>query len=213
MGKLRLPEAEILEFPYGVGWAFFTFGGDEPYRIYLEAGDHELSLAVTLAELSDVVSKMETLCEKLGDLYLDMVMITGTDVDVYRDYDLYRQIPNFIESLNAYRQSISELENEVEEISGKKGGSTVSLLRNMRMVLDNMCDRPYEAHRFITNYYNVYCSLTAGLYEMSSMPLDISRILLASPQQDFVKPTAGFFAAWPFLFKSFSAPLSRITAR
>jgi ABC-type glycerol-3-phosphate transport system substrate-binding protein len=215
-GQTPFAEAEILEFPYGVGWAFFTFGGDEPYRIYLEAGDHELSLAVTLAELSDVVSKMETLCEKLGDLYLDMVMITGTDVDVYRDYDLYRQIPNFIESLNAYRQSISELENEVEEISGKKGGSTVSLLRNMRMVLDNMCDRPYEAHRFITNYYNVYCSLTAGLYEMSSMPLDISRILLASPQQDFVKPTAGFFRRVAFsvqkFFGSFVEDYSAVTS-
>lgn len=84
------------------------------------------------------------------------------------------------------------------------------------MVLDNMCDRPYEAHRFITNYYNVYCSLTAGLYEMSSMPLDISRILLASPQQDFVKPTAGFFRRVAFsvqkFFGSFVEDYSAVTS-
>ena len=214
-GKTPFTEAESLEFPYGVGWKFFTLGGDTPYKIYLEAGNHELSLSVTLAELSDVVDQMEALCEKLGDLYLDMVMITGTDIDVYRDYDLYHQIPNFVENLDTYRQTLSKLENAIEEISGKRGGTIASLLRNMRMVLDNMCSRPYEAHRYITNYYSVYCSLTAGLYDMSSLPLDIGRILLASPQQDFVKPSASIFHRVAFstqkFFGSFVEDYSAVT--
>ena len=52
----------------------------------------------------------------MGDLYLDIVMITGEDPDTNRDYELHKQIPEFEETLTDSLKKLNALSKDLNGI-------------------------------------------------------------------------------------------------
>lgn len=194
-GVTPFEEAKTLAFPYTYGWQFVTFGNEdgEPYQIYLEEGEHELSMSVTLGELAEIKARMEAITEVIGDLYVSITMITGDTVDVSRDYQLFNQIPNFNETLQETIDTMIALENDMKVIFGQESNSYIAQLENMRMIMKKMLDNPYNAHNYKSNYYTTYTGLAATVSDLANMPADIDRMMLVPSDYEFTKTSAGFF--------------------
>ncbi len=186
-GESPFLEANAIGFAYDDDWqqGFFSDKNEVPYLIYLTAGIHEIGLTVVPGETEDVNELLNTAVSALGTLYVEMSMITGETVDIYRDYDLFSQIPDMKERLELILKTLNAADTRLTEITGKNSGSQSSVIKNAARVIGQMIDNRYTAHRYISEYYTRYTALAATLSDMKNMPLDIDKLsLTASNEQN-----------------------------
>ena len=176
-GKTPFEEAKELRFAYDTGWQEYVFAdGDKPYYIYLEKGEHTLSLAVTLGEISEYYYRMNKVVTALGDMYLEMVMITGETPDVNRDYDLFSQIPGLSEVLTEFAESLELISRDMKKLSGNNGNQYTAAVNNMKRVIAQMLEARFIAHLYVQDYYTNYTTLSSWLGEMRKMPLALDEM-------------------------------------
>lgn len=182
-GETPFAEAENWAFPYANSWAYTCLKDEKnaPYRIYLEKGEHELTLDVCMGEMTPFRSRLEELTKVIGDLYVQIHMITGEFPDANRSYELFKQIPQFNETLAFLTEQLQQLADDMESSTGAQNSNLASSLRNMRRVMEIMLDNPYAAHQYKSDYYSNYNTVSSWLHEMTSMPLAIDAIYLQAP--------------------------------
>ncbi len=198
-GKTPFEEAENISFPYSTKWQFKEFADDknEDYLIYLTEGEHELSLSVTLSDIAEVFGRLGKIVSPLGDLYLDIVMITGETPDTNRDYELHNQIPDFEKILNDAYSQINDLTADIGtnlKVNGELNGA----LKNMARIIKEMTDNLYDAHLQVSSFYSAQQTLSAWLYDIKNMALSVDQIILASPDKEFDTPQANLFEKFKF---------------
>ncbi len=204
-GKLPFSEAKNIGFDYGNGWqqTVFKDPDNNPYLIYFSAGKHEIALSVVPGDIEEVRNLLKDAVEWLGDLYIDMTMITGETVDTYRDYDLFAQIPDMKSRLEKLSKTLSKAANLYKQATGQKSGSNYSVMQNMLRVVDQMLNNRYSAHQYKSEYYTRYTSLAATLYELKNMPLDLDKIALTAVGKDNAFREIGFFEKIAFSVERF----------
>ena len=209
-GKTPFYEAGNIPFAYSSKWQFEEFKDEEgnDYLIYLTAGSHKLSLSVTLSDTAEVFKRLKEVISALGDLYLDIVMITGEDPDTNRDYELHKQIPEFEETLT---DSLKKLNALSKDLNGnlKVNGELNGAVKNMSRVVKNMLDNVYDAHLQVKNYYTAQQTLSTWLYDIKNMSLALDQIILASPQKEFDTPKASFLERLKFFIIRYSESYSK----
>lgn len=193
-GKTPFTEAKGIRFPYCAKWSFFEWkNGEEPYYIWLDKGEHTLTLEVTMGVMSEYFYRLSDIVDKLGNKYIDIVKITGATPDANLDYELFRQIPDLNDTFKECREQLIVLAEDLEQFTGKRSSQYIAALNNMNRVLKIMCDSPYMAHQYVTDYYTNYSSLSSWLYDMKKMPLYIDTIQLAPVGEEFKNKDASFF--------------------
>ncbi len=206
-GKTPFAEATEIAFPYEVGWNFKEMqlvrdGQSEDMLIYLEEGEHTVSLTVSLADVAEVFSRLEKVVNSLGALYLDIVMITSESPDPQRDYELHKQIPGFVDTLNQNHAELSKLAEEIGDtlqVNGELQGAA----RNMARICKAMTDSLYEAHLQLSTYYSAHQTLSAWLYDIRKMDLSIDQIIFAAPDKEFVTPQVSWWKNTMFAVRRF----------
>lgn len=213
-GEQPFAEASNIKFNYDLDWKFMEYGYEEegqqvPYLVYLEAGkEHELALEVSLGALTEPIRALKDVMYDVGLLYRQIVSITGESPDYNRDYALYDQIPNFMENLEAYRDELNRIAEDIETIAGKSGSSNAATIRTMSASLDNMIEHRFYAHQYKSNYYSNYTSVSALVYTMMDMGLNLDYIAIAAPDYEFEDPAASWWESFSFSFQRFLASFS-----
>lgn len=216
-GEIPFIEAEEISFAYGTSWQNKTFADENgnAYMIYLEAGTREISLEATPGPVAQVSQLLNDSVAELGDLYMDITMITGETVDNYRSYDLFNSVSNMEERITACYENLKKATETLESIGKNGSGSYDSTIKAMLQVLQKMFDNKYNSHRYVSDYYSKYCSLASVLNEMRDMPLDIDRIILASPEEEIEYDDVGIFSKMSFsvnkFFRSFISDYNNIS--
>ena len=211
-GKTPFTEAKSLNFSYDTQWKEYTFGAKEgkkvtPYYIWLEAGKHTISLEVTLNELAEAYDRLFDIVEAIGDMYLQIVMITSETPDVNRSYELFRQIPTFTEVLEKASKDLRALVKEVQESTGARGSQYIAAMNNMDRVINQMLDAPFIAHIYVSDYYSNYTTLSSWLSEMKKLPVTIDEMRLTPAGQKTGYKKSNIFQTFGFevarLYSSF----------
>ncbi len=199
-GKTPFTEAEAIAFGYKTNWQIMDFADKDnnPYLIYLTEGPHEISFDVTLAETAEFYSRLKEMVTTIGDLYIKINMITGETPDANRNYDLFKQIPGFNDTLKELYEGLDKLSDDMKKQSGKRSNSVIAAIGNMSRVLKSMYDNPYTSHKYKSDYYTNYTSLSSWLYEMKSMPLSVDQILLTAPNYNTKSEKVNIFKSFIF---------------
>ena len=197
-GVSPFKEAENMGFKYGDNWqqSFFQDDEENPYLIYLSEGKHILSMTVTASDMSVVRTQLTTAVNELSDLYLDITKITGETVDMYRDYDLFKQITDMEERLLNIQSLLQNSADTLLEITGEKSGANYSVIMNMLQTIKQMLDHKFEAHRYKDTYYTNYCAVSSVLSDLRSMPLQLDKISLSAPGDKPFKKSNFFQRSW-----------------
>lgn len=206
-GETPFSEAGMIAFPYGNGWRTVTAADSDgnAFLFYLTEGKHTLSLCVTLGPLSEFCTRLEDVVYELGEWYRRIVMITGENPDSNRDYNLFSQIPDMEQGFEKLSTEIEELVSYYEGLTGERGGSTVSILNGMKNSLGSMLKYKYKAQKYKSNYYSNYSSVSATLYELMDMPLDIDTIVLSAPKKSVEKGDVGILSKAAYSVQRFFA--------
>ncbi len=204
-GKVPFEEAEEVGFKYGTDWqqGYFADDDDNAYLVYFSEGEHEITLSVTAGEMGEVRNYLTDAVSILGDLYVDITKITGETVDIYRDYELFKQIGDMEERLNKARDLLSKAGERLLQITGETSGSNYSVIQNMILAIDKMLKNKYEAHRQKSYYYTNYCSVSSVLQDFASMPLAIDKIVLCAADEEKAFENPNFWEKLSFSFKRF----------
>lgn len=192
-GNTPFDECKNIKYYYSTSWQFEPFGDEEAYLIYLDKGVHTLSLTATLGETAEFYARLKELIFDIGQLYLDIIMITGESPDPNRDYDLFRQIPDFNQRLKELSDSLTHLGNDIQSLAGEGGSQYSATIRNITRVLKAMIENPYTAQDYIADYYTQYTNMGTLLSDIIEMPLQLDQIRLAAPEGEFDEKRVNLF--------------------
>ncbi len=210
-GELPFSEAAEISFEYCTDWDGITFSDEKgnPYLIYLNKGEHEITLTATPGPVVEISMLLKDTVSSLGELYMEITKITGNTPDNYRDYALFESIPDMHTKVKQGISNLNKASELLKKLSGNEGSSYDSTVKAMEQVLTKMSENKYTAHRYVTEYYSKYCSLSSVLNEMREMPLEIDRIIFASPDTKIDYGHTGFFKQAVFSAKKFLTSFSK----
>ena len=86
--------------------------------------------------------------------------------------------------------------------------TNATTIRGLCEVLDNMVKHKFKAHQYISLFYNNYTSVSALVYSMMEMGLDLDYIEIAAPDTEFVDPSASWWAKTSYSVQRFLSSFS-----
>ncbi len=190
-GVCPFREAATIAFEYSTDWYIKTLGGDNPYIFYLEPGD-ELALEVVVDEASAKMARdINNVMLQMNSLYRKMLVITGPDVDIYRDYALDTQIPELLDSLNNAKK---QLDNIVLLMEKRKGsGSTLSTVKQVRSVIHTMIEESYVLHEHVRNFADAITNLGSVVNTIGLQGLAIDSFFFQPVDKELEDTEVSFF--------------------
>jgi len=127
----------------------------------------------------------------LNTIYRRIIMITSSQPDPLRSYELEKKIPGLIDALREQAAALRSVADEFESFPGQRGGH-IATLSTFARVLDKMADKPYEIPSLLGEYRDNVGALGTWLNQTMEQPVQIDYIVIASPDQKLPnpKPTA-----------------------
>ena len=207
-GAIPFQEAGNLSFGYSGSWQVQAFGnGEERYDFYLTEGEHIITLEVTLGDLAEVIAQVDASLTQMNKIYREILMITGAEADIYRDYNFDERIPDTIENMQVQADILKQQSVYLEEVAGAKGEQVVALDKLSRQ-LERMHDNPEQIAGNFSQYKDNIASLADWIANVSEQPLSIDYIEIIGSDGALPKAEAGFFQAAGFELKSFFSSFS-----
>ena len=112
-------------------------GQQRALKFYLTAGEHEIEMWVSLGTMAGVLTEVESSLAKINEYYLQILMLTGSSPDEYRDYQFTRLMPDVIKGLGTEAKRLYAISAQLAEINGTKGSDSITL-DNIAILLEKM---------------------------------------------------------------------------
>ncbi|BBH24199.1 ABC transporter substrate-binding protein [Paenibacillus baekrokdamisoli] len=188
-GEVPFSELSQVRFPYHLDWAVKELGEEtgEPYLFHLAKGTHEIKMEVTLGDMAPSISSVKSMVAELQEIYRKIVMITSVRPDTYRDYELDKSIPGFIADLQQLKARMEEEAGRLEKLTGSNNNGSRSLMLLVSQ-LEGFIDRPDSIPKRLDSYKTNMTALADWMLNVSSQPLELDYLYVASADVD--KPKA-----------------------
>lgn len=190
-GEIPFQEARQLSFPYDNSWKTSCFGGENPYRFYLTEGEHTLCMTVCLGEMSVVLQQTNFLLEELNDMYMQIIMVSGTSPDLKRDYNFKALIPDVIEQYNSTADNLDTLIDEIDDITD--GAQSTTEFEDMRDLLRQLYKDPETTAKRLSDLASNISSLASWVSTSRSQPLEVDYLFVMKPEGQVPEAGKGFF--------------------
>ena len=205
-------EAAKLQFAYSQDWqsTFLTadIDSDQNLSIYFEDGViYMMEIEVTIGAMGEIVREVQDTLDVINDCYLNILQLTGTSPDKYRDYGFSRIMPDTINQMEMAAQRLAGPKSDgeggiVKELENISGGasSMTSTLERVAWLLHRMTDEDNIASNLgqLKTYIG---TLGTWLGDAKTQPLQLDYLM--------VQPTNGKLpAAKPNFFKTMAHEFS-----
>lgn len=155
----EVPYSEMLcyEFPStGSKYELHTLGNDEEeYLFYLTAGTHRITLKAESALLYQSMTKLQLVIDHINQLALEVLKITGSDIDEDRTWDITKYIPETKAYLNAYDIVLKDIVDELSVYSDKGPNSaTIAYVQRSIKLLKEIIEKPEELPLYLDTLYS-----------------------------------------------------------
>lgn len=195
-GETPFAEAQRIAFSYDNSWKVSALGGKNPWKFYLTKGKHTIRLTANQGDMGQILAETEALLETLNDMYMKIIMVSGTSPDLKRDYNFKALIPDVIEQYRSVAEEIDALINKVDEITG--GSQSTAELSQMRDVLEWMYEDPETTAKRLSDFSSNTSSLATWLSDCRKQPLEVDYLFVSAPGAKLPKAGAGFFSNLKF---------------
>lgn len=192
----EIPFAELMEYRFDYSARFKTFilsdSDDNPYLFYLEAGEHTLTLTVTLGEMTDIIQSMYKDMLILSDAILDITKLTGNDPDPNYDYQFFKNIPDLETNLKTLANDVkAQYENMVSVCGGSTG--MASNLVSVYKQLESMIEDPFTIASRYSQLTSAQSSLGSWYMELQYQSLGLDEFSVAAENETVPERSSNFF--------------------
>ncbi len=206
-GEVPFKEAESLKFDYSGDWQVKALGDEEngDYLFYFEAGkEYTISMEVVLGSMGEILTRVDRVVDALNECYREILMITGTTPDSYREYNFQEIIPETLEKLDSQAKELESISEMMVEATGARGES-VTTLDQLVFLINKMTDDPDTIGGLFTQFKDNISSLGSWIQSISQQPLSLDYFAIVPADKEIPKADGGFLENLAFGFKSFIA--------
>lgn len=207
-GEIPCEEAQYIRFDYDNGWQVQDITDDVGNTMYffLDAGINTITLEVTLGEFADVLDRVDSTIYTLNQCYREILMITGSTPDTFRDYNFKGIIPDTLAQLASSSKELKDIVTDIEQLVGDTGSFTSSF-KTLIEDLDTMTENPRVIAKRLTNFKSNLGTISTWLLNATSQPVSMDWVMVA-PQEagdEIPDADAGFFKMLKHHFMMFLA--------
>ena len=137
--EVPFAEAYQAEFNYDKKWQSTFVSKDETdFLFYFEAGqEYTVYFECSLGTLKEYIQRVEVSLNKINSCYLQILQLTGTDPDEYRDYNYISVMPEVLITLLEEALELMEIKDGLEALCGTNG-SHIATLETIAILLNTM---------------------------------------------------------------------------
>ena len=99
----------------------------ENAKIYLEAGQHTISMFTSVPSLAPVIDEINAISAELSAIGLDLQQVAGSNADVNRSWEIETYIPGVTDQLRNLQQRLLDTYDELSRMSGSAASSCANL--------------------------------------------------------------------------------------
>lgn len=208
-GIVPFDALDKIKFLYDDEWQVMTLADDagEEYKIWLTKGTHEIKMEVTMGIFADSLKSVNQCVQELNDLYLQIVMITGTSPDAYTDYFLKEKVEGLEEILKRNRELLQRELEFIASVAGGRGSAT-SAIDTMQVQLGLFLKDTEEISKRLGSMKNNISALGTWVVDMQDQALQLDYLYLKSPDVKTPKADVGFFRRLGYQISRFFASFS-----
>lgn len=206
-GQIPFKEFETYHYPFDNRWFVETHSGEDgELLVYLEEGENEIKMEVT-PSYPTIVRKLQENIFSLNETYRSIIMITGVGatgnaLDEFRDYNLDREIPGFMETLERHYEELTDLRREMSRAGFETGGEVVvveDLIRQIKSFIEDTDTIPMRLQMFKDNISGA----STWILRLKEQPFEIDWMAFAGKQAKLPEAEKGFFQRFWFSVQTF----------
>ncbi len=205
-GEIPFKELEEISFSYNNDWDSITLEDENknPYNFYLTKGTHTIRLEATLGGMGTILQEMEDSTYRLNQIYRRILVYTGANPDIYRDYHIDTTYPEIMDAMEIESKRLYKIVDDMVAYSGQKADQ-IATAQTIAQQLERFCAKPQKiTTEFVTFKDNITSLGTASL-NMSETKLDIDYLVVSGTDVKPKKDKANFFTKAAHEIKSFGA--------
>ena len=195
---LPFEEAGRLRFDYGTGWQVkgLSDGGVDAasYPLYFEKGVvYTLHLEVTLGSMSSMIRDIESILNNLNNDYLNIIKLTGSSPDDYRDYSFFRLLPETISNMLLQAGALKTVSENLKNNTEGSASSYTGICDKLSVLLLKMGEDEDAIAKNLSNFKSYVGSLGTFLTDAKTQPLQIDFLSIQGAATEAPAGKAGFF--------------------
>jgi ABC-type glycerol-3-phosphate transport system substrate-binding protein len=163
-GEIPFQEFGSYAIPYTpTNWDNHTLQDEEGnnYQVFLEAGTHTITLRAEKAEIARYLRDIQVMIDHINQFALEIIKITGKDIDQNRTWKLTRYLPKTELYLSSYNILVKRTVVELSKYSDELDlSSTLAYLKRTVIEFDQMLEDPDELPLYLNNLYSGASSVT-----------------------------------------------------
>ena len=209
-------EAAKISFGYSDEWQSGVVGyydanhEHHDLSFYFEEGvTYYLEFEVTLGDMGQIVSRVQSSLEAINQCYLDIIKLTGTSPDNYRDYGFYRVMPETMIQMVIQSRELNRVAELLTEITGEKGSNSSTLVK-VAQLLDEMATDEDEVARNLDRLKSYIGTLGTWLSTAKTQPLQLDYLVVqgaglaaANPKENLPRADGNFWQKFVHEMSSF----------
>lgn len=207
-GEVPYAEANAMEFPYDTEWQTYTLqnSDEDNLKVYLEAGENVIALEVVLGSSAKIAEELQELVLELNTIYRDIIMITGSSPDDYRDYNIEKQVPTLVADLKQANKRLQGISDEIATQYGEKS-SLIAKIDNIVRQLDLMIEKPAQIAKSdrLSAFKSNISTVGSWISMFCEQPLEIDRMELWGSEGEAPRADANFGEGLKHSFDRFVA--------
>ena len=203
--EMLCQEFAAVPFAYTNKWQLVTFRDheDEDYMVFpLKRGTNTLRLQATLGGLGELLNVMEESVFRLNGVYRQIIVLTGTEPDFFRDYRIDVVYPEVMEAMALESKILYKLVDDLTSYTGERSAQAAVALTLARQ-LEFFVRRPDRIPRTLRNFRDNISSLGDSMLALSQSQLDIDFIMVSSADSQLPRIRENFLISASHEFRSF----------
>ena len=184
-GKIPFQEMAEVILPYDKWWQPYTFGGEEdPYLIYLDEGEHTLTLTVKVGPVRTVVSTIEESVRDISRMQREIIKITGVEPDRNREWDnLTALVPGMVPLFERIADELDTQRILLLDLSqGRRKFPVANVLAMASEQFRSFAAKPQSVPFRLNELSATLSGMVSWLIDIKEQPLAIDWIAFADPE-------------------------------
>ena len=191
-------EAGKLRFDYSDKWQVkgLSDGGVDAasYPLYFKEGvEYTIRFEVVLGSMSSMIRQIESILNDLNNDYLNIIKLTGSSPDDYRDYGFFRLLPETFSNMIAQADELKAVSETLKSNTKGSASSYTGVCDKLSLLLEKMGGDENAVAKNLSNYKSYVGSLGTFLTDAKTQPLQLDYLSIQGAGTEAPKATAGFF--------------------
>lgn len=205
-GEIPFEEMKAVSFGFNNDWAYKELGDENgnAYQFFLKAGKHTIRMEASLGGLGPILEELENSTFRLNQIYRKVLVYTGANPDLYRDYHINTNYPEVMEAMDLESKRLYKIVDDMVAYSGQKADQ-IATAQTVAQQLERFCKNPNKITAEFTTFKDNITAIGTASQNMSETKLDVDYLVVSGVDAKVKKQkNNAFLQVWHEL-KSFAA--------